>query len=78
MNTPQKSPWFQGAPEIFQDYLIIGNDYENVFCLSKKYNLPNPSVYICTNSNSQKEIELHILYLDLKSLILEMVNQVFC
>ena len=77
VNNPNTSPWFKSVPDIFNDYLIIGNDGGIVFCLSKKYDLPNPSIYICTNTNSTNGVELRILYLDLEALILEMVKQAF-
>lgn len=75
MNDPKKSPWFKNRPHIFDDYFIIGCDGSIIFCLSKKYNFPNPSLYICKNSNDPKGVTFVKLNLDLESLILEMVTQ---
>jgi len=77
MNNPETSPWFNGRPNIFKDYLIIGNDNDTIFCLSKKYDISNPSIYICKNSNSSKGVDLNKLNLDLEALIIEMVKQAF-
>jgi len=77
MNNPEKSPWFKKRPQIFNDYLIIGSDGKAIFCLSKKYDFTNPSLYICKDSNDPKEVNLDKLNLDLESLILEMLNQAY-
>lgn len=77
MNDPKTSPWFIDRPHIFLDYLVIGNDGGMIFCLSKKYNTPNPALYICKNPNNKNGVDLDNLGLDLESLILEMVKQTF-
>lgn len=77
MNDPKTSPWFVGRPHIFQDYLVIGQDAGLIFCLSKKYDLANPGVYLCQNPNNPEGVDLDQLSLDLESLILEMVKQAY-
>lgn len=77
MNSPNTSPWFKGRPHIFEDYLVIGNDINVIFCLSKKYQLDNPSLYICKNPNNSSGVDFEILNLDLESLIVEMAMQAF-
>ena len=76
-NNPITSPWFKNRPHIFNDYLVIGYDNDICFCLSKKYHLENPSIYICENANSKKGVDLNSLDLDLPDLILQMVINEF-
>jgi hypothetical protein len=76
-NDPEKSPWFKGRPHIFSDYLVIGSDLEICFCYSKKYDLNNPSVYICENANSKSGVDFDKLDLDLEGLIKTMVSEEF-
>lgn len=77
MNTAETSPWFVGRPQIFDDYLVIGNDGGIIFCLSKKYHFSNPSLYMCKNPNSKSGVDLDKINLDLEGLIWEMVRQAF-
>ncbi len=77
MNNPEMSPWFKKRPHIFDDYLVVGSDGGVIFCLSKKYDLPNPSLYICKNPDDPKGVSLDKLSLDLESLISEMVKQAY-
>lgn len=74
MNDPEKSPWFKGRPHIFNDYVIIGADSETIFCISKKYGIPNPLIYICRNPNSKHGVDLDCLDLDLGGLIETMIR----
>lgn len=76
-NDPEKSPWFKGRPQIFSDYVVIGSDLGMCFCYSKKYDLDNPSIYICENANSKTGVDFERLDLDLEGLIKTMVAQEF-
>lgn len=76
-NDPSKSFWFKDRPHIFNDYLVIGSDKETCFCFSKKYNLENPSVYICENPNSKTGVDFDKLDIDLEGLIKTMIENEF-
>lgn len=77
MNIPTTSPWFKGRPTIFQDYFILGSDQGIIFCYSKKYDLPNPALYICKNPNNPKGVDFERLDLDLAGLIRAMHKLAF-
>jgi len=76
-NNPETSPWFKQRPHIFDDYLVIGQDGEICFCFSKKYQIDNPSVYICENANSSNGVDFDRLNLDLEGLIRIMIKEEF-
>ncbi|GAC1602660.1 MAG: hypothetical protein NVS3B25_31040 [Hymenobacter sp.] len=76
-NHAATSPWFKGRPHIFQDYVVFGTDGDSCFCYSKKYELFNPAVYICSNANSTKGVDFDRLDLDLADLIRFMVDKEF-
>ncbi len=76
-NHPDTSFWFKKRPHIFNDYVVIGLDGDICFCLSKKYDIPNPSIYICENSNSAKGVDFERLDLDLNGLINQMIQEEF-
>lgn len=76
-NQVTTSPWFKGRPHIFQDYVVFGSDGASCFCYSKKYDLFNPAVYICSNANSNKGVDFDRLDMDLATLIRFMVDKEF-
>lgn len=76
-NDPTTSSWFKGRPHIFKDYLVIGADGEICFCLSKKYNLTDPLIYLCEHPNSPKGVEFDRLEMNLSGLIEMMVENEF-
>ena len=76
-NQATTSPWFKGRPHIFQDYVVFGTDGDSCFCYSKKYELFNPAVYICSNANSTKGVDFDRLDLELADLIRFMVDKEF-
>ena len=76
-NQPTTSPWFKERPHIFQDYLVFATDGNVCFCYSKKYQLFNPAVYICSNANSTKGVDFDRLDLELADLIRFMVDKEF-
>ncbi|WP_025144872.1 SMI1/KNR4 family protein [Pedobacter jeongneungensis] len=76
-NDPDKSPLFKGRPQIFNDYLVIGSDGEVCFCYSKKYDFPNPGIYICENANSKNGVDFENLEMDLIGLIKTMIANEF-
>jgi hypothetical protein len=76
-NDPATSSWFKGRPHIFRDYLVIGSDVDICFCISKKYNLTDPLIYLCENPNSPKGVEFDRLEMTLSGLIEMMVENEF-
>lgn len=76
-NNADTSPWFKTRPHIFNDYLVFASDAQICFCYSKKYDLFNPSVYICSNPNSSKGVDFDKLDMDLPDLIMFMVDKEF-
>ena len=76
-NDPTTSPWFKSRPHIFKDYLVIGYDGQICFCLSKKYTLDNPSIYLCENPNSSTGVDFDRLDITLLGLIATMVENEF-
>lgn len=76
-NDATKSLWFKGRPHIFEDYVIIGNELSTLFCLSKKYQYENPSIYICRDPNSHTEVNFYNLELTLEGLIRAFVSDEF-
>ena len=65
-----------GANIDVPDYSKVLDTYKPNMRL-KKYDISNPSIYICKNSNSSKGVDLNKLNLDLEALIIEMVKQAF-
>jgi hypothetical protein len=56
---------------------VIGADVETCFCYSKKYDLENPSIYICENPNPRAGVDFDKLDLDFEGLIRIMVKEEF-
>jgi hypothetical protein len=76
-NDPVTSSWFKGRPHIFQNYLVVGADGDICFCLSKKYTLDDPLIYLCEHPNSSKGVEFDRLDMNLSGLIAMMVENEF-
>ncbi|MEI8321437.1 MAG: hypothetical protein WCG05_05500 [Alphaproteobacteria bacterium] len=76
-NDPKKEIYFQGRPEIFNDYLIVGYDHLNLICLSKKYNFENPLLYICSNPNSKKGVDFYRTTLTLEGFLKKIATDTF-
>ncbi len=76
-NDPGTSRWFKNHPQIFKDYMVVGEDGDICFCYSKKYDLENPSVYICENPNGKDGVDFERLDLDLEGLIKVMIDNEF-
>lgn len=76
-NDADTSLWFKNRPHIFSDYLVFASDNQICFCYSKKYDLFNPSVYLCSNPNASKGVDFDRLDMDLPDLIMFMINKEF-
>jgi|GEM_PF-2480034 len=76
-NDPSKELFFKGRPNIYNDYVIIGYDHTKLICISKKYDLPNPLLYICPSPNAKKQVDFYRTDFNLESFISHMVEETF-
>lgn len=76
-NDPSKDLYFKGRPSIFKDYVIIGYEGSAIICLSKKYHVPNPLLYSCSDFNNPGGVNFYRSDLNLEGLIKKMVKETF-
>jgi len=76
-NDPSKELFFKEKNYIFDDYIIIGYDHTKLLCISKKYEYPNPLLYVCKNPNSVKEINFFRTNFNLENCINNFIQEAY-
>jgi len=77
LNDPNKNLYFKGRQNIFNDYIIVGYIHTKLICISKKYNFPDPLLYICPNPNSSHGVDFYRTDFNLEGIIRKMVDETF-
>lgn len=76
-NDPNKNLYFKGRPNIFGDYVIVGYMHTKLICFSKKYDFPDPLLYICPNPNNSHGVDFYRTDFNLEGAIKKMVEETF-